>query len=111
MLPLVRVLQEPIEFGGFDGQQSPENLAKFLMTGIYGLRVLNKTQPAIRTLHSGANAAKSAEEGSGRGNNDAGRRLRRRARSVARGFSHYKLIPKGYIDLISPRFPASHFVK
>ncbi len=46
------VLKEHIESGGFDSQQSPEELARFLMAGIYGLRVFNKTQPGISALKS-----------------------------------------------------------
>lgn len=39
------VLKEHIESGWFDNKQSPEELARFLLASIYGLRVFNKTQP------------------------------------------------------------------
>ena len=46
------VLKEHIASGRFDGNQSPEELARFLVVGIYGLRVFNKTQPDILALKS-----------------------------------------------------------
>lgn len=46
------VLKEHIASGGFDSKQSPEELARFLITGIYGLRVFNKTQPDRMALKS-----------------------------------------------------------
>lgn len=46
------VLKEHIESGEFDSKQSPEDLARFLVAGIYGLRVFNKTQPDISALKS-----------------------------------------------------------
>ncbi|MDD5277135.1 MAG: TetR/AcrR family transcriptional regulator [Methylovulum sp.] len=46
------VLKEHIASGEFDGKQSPEELARFLVAGIYGLRVFNKTQPDIFALKS-----------------------------------------------------------
>lgn len=39
------VLKEHIASGDFGIKQSSEQLARFLMAGIYGLRVFNKTQP------------------------------------------------------------------
>jgi TetR/AcrR family transcriptional repressor of nem operon len=46
------VLKEHIASGEFASNQSPEELARFLIMGIYGLRVFNKTQPDISTLKS-----------------------------------------------------------
>lgn len=46
------VLKEHIASGEFAIKQSPEELARFLITGIYGLRVFNKTQPDISALKS-----------------------------------------------------------
>ncbi|MBL6987388.1 MAG: TetR/AcrR family transcriptional regulator [Methylobacter sp.] len=46
------VLKQHIASGGFDNKQSPEELARFLLAGIYGLRVFNKTQPDISALKS-----------------------------------------------------------
>lgn len=46
------VLKEHIDSGGFDNQQSPEALARFLVAGIFGLRVFNKTQPDISAMKS-----------------------------------------------------------
>ncbi len=46
------VLKEHIASGEFDSRQSPEELARFLVMGIYGLRVFNKTQPDISALKS-----------------------------------------------------------
>jgi len=46
------VLKEHIASGGFAIKQSPEELARFLVAGIYGLRVFNKTQPDISALKS-----------------------------------------------------------
>ncbi|MDO9168201.1 MAG: TetR/AcrR family transcriptional regulator [Methylobacter sp.] len=46
------VLEEHIASGEFDSKQSPEALARFLVAGIYGLRVFNKTQPDISALKS-----------------------------------------------------------
>ena len=44
------VLKEHIQSGEFDSKQSPEDLARFLVAGIYGLRVFSKTQPDISAL-------------------------------------------------------------
>jgi TetR/AcrR family transcriptional repressor of nem operon len=46
------VLKEHIASGEFAIKQSPEELARFLVMGIYGLRVFNKTQPDISALKS-----------------------------------------------------------
>lgn len=46
------VLKEHIDSGEFDVKQSPEELARFLLVGIYGLRVFNKTQPDVVALES-----------------------------------------------------------
>lgn len=46
------VLKEHMASIEFDSRQSPEELARFLVTGIYGLRVFNKTQPGILALQS-----------------------------------------------------------
>lgn len=46
------VLKEHIASGEFDSKQSPEALARFLVAGIYGLRVFNKTQPDVFALKS-----------------------------------------------------------
>ncbi|MGR8981793.1 MAG: TetR/AcrR family transcriptional regulator [Gammaproteobacteria bacterium] len=46
------VLKEHIESGGSDAKQSPEALARFLLAGIYGLRVFNRTQPDRMALKS-----------------------------------------------------------
>lgn len=46
------VLKEHIDSGEFDVKQSPEELARFLLAGIYGLRVFNKTQPDRMALKS-----------------------------------------------------------
>jgi len=46
------VLKEHIASGEFDSKQSPEELARFLVMCIYGLRVFNKTQPDVIALKS-----------------------------------------------------------
>lgn len=46
------VLKEHIASGESDIKQSPEELARFLVAGIYGLRVFNKTQPDGLVLQS-----------------------------------------------------------
>ena len=46
------VLKEHIASGEYASTQSPEELARFLVAGIYGLRVFNKTQPDISALKS-----------------------------------------------------------
>lgn len=46
------VLTEYIASCEFEIKQSPEELARFLMAGIYGLRVFNKTQPDAAALKS-----------------------------------------------------------
>lgn len=49
---LCSVLKEHRASNEHLNQQSPEALAKFLIAGIYGLRVFNKTQPDASTLKS-----------------------------------------------------------
>lgn len=46
------VLKEHKASGEYASTQSPEELARFLVAGIYGLRVFNKTQPDISALKS-----------------------------------------------------------
>ena len=46
------VLKEHLASGELDIKQSPEALARFLVAGIYGLRVFNKTQPDVLALKS-----------------------------------------------------------
>ena len=46
------VLIEHMASGELDIKQSPEALARFLVAGIYGLRVFNKTQPDVLALKS-----------------------------------------------------------
>jgi TetR/AcrR family transcriptional repressor of nem operon len=46
------VLEEHIASSDLDIKQSPEALARFLVAGIYGLRVFNKTQPDVLALQS-----------------------------------------------------------
>ncbi|ESS66725.1 transcriptional regulator, TetR family protein [Methyloglobulus morosus KoM1] len=49
-LALKGVLVECQVLGQLNTHQRPESLAKFLMTGIFGLRLFNKTQPNSDTL-------------------------------------------------------------
>ena len=46
------VLKEHKASGEYASTQSPEELARFLVAGIYGLRVFNKTRPDISALKS-----------------------------------------------------------
>ena len=47
---LKQLLNEAKTLGHISEQQDPETLAKFLLTGIFGLRLFNKTQPDSDSL-------------------------------------------------------------
>jgi TetR/AcrR family transcriptional repressor of nem operon len=51
-LELKAILVEYQALNPLSGQQNPGKLAKFLMTGIFGLRLFNKTQPDAASLHA-----------------------------------------------------------